>query len=92
MTLHKYYAVVEPTDEGNYLVTFPDIENCFTQGDNLAHAVEMAKDALGLILTHYEDEGNVPTPSPVDKHKATLPEVASLILIEVGTDEDREAV
>jgi antitoxin HicB len=37
MPMYKYYAVIE-LDEDCFLVTFPDLENCFTQGDNLPHA------------------------------------------------------
>ena len=38
----------------------PDIEGCFTQGDTLEEAVEMAQDAIGLML---EDCAELPAPS-----------------------------
>lgn len=57
------YAVIEP-DEDVYFVRFPDIENCFTQGDDLAHVVDMAHDVLGTMLSLYEDDGvQLPAPS-----------------------------
>lgn len=90
MTIHRYYALIEPTEEENYLVTFPDLENVFTDGETLPHAIEMAEDCLGLMLTDYEDEGNVIPPSPAKTIE--VPEGASLVLIEVDTDNFREAV
>lgn len=89
MTIHKYYALIEPTEEGNYLVTFPDLENVFTQGDDLPDAIEMAEDCLGLMLTDYEDDENVIPPSPAKAIQ--VPEGASLVLIEADTDEHRDS-
>ena len=51
MTIYKYYAVIELTDENNYIVTFPDVEGCFTQGSTLSEAVEMAEDALRTYVS-----------------------------------------
>ena len=56
----RYYpAVFHPEAEG-YSVSIPDIEGCFTQGDTLEEAVEMAQDAIGLML---EDCAELPAPS-----------------------------
>ena len=46
MTVYGYYAVMELTDEGNYIVTFPDVEGALTEGSTLAEAIEMAEEAL----------------------------------------------
>lgn len=54
-----YPAVFHPEDVG-YSVTIPDIEGCFTQGDTMDEAVEMAQDAIGLML---EDVKDYPVPS-----------------------------
>ena len=46
--------------DGSYSVAVPDLPGCFTQGDNLAEAIEMAIDAAsGWVLTELED-GNKP--------------------------------
>lgn len=45
-----YPAVFHPEEEGGFSVSVPDIEGCFTQGETIAEAVEMAQDAIGLML------------------------------------------
>ena len=43
-------------EEGEYwVITFPDVSGCVTQGYTFKEAVEMAKEALALILTVYVD-------------------------------------
>lgn len=54
----KYiYPAVFTKDGDFYIVKFPDIEGCYTQGETLSEAVEMAEDALCLMLYDYEEEG-----------------------------------
>jgi antitoxin HicB len=46
------------------LATFPDIPEAITQGDNRAHALEMAAEALAVSMEFYfEDNRPVPMPS-----------------------------
>jgi len=53
----KYvYPVILTPDKDGYLVNFPDIESCYSEGDSLAEALEMAKDVLALRLCDYENE------------------------------------
>lgn len=54
-----YPAVFHPEEVG-FSVTIPDIAGCFTQGDTMDEAVEMAQDAIGLML---EDAKKYPEPS-----------------------------
>ena len=51
--------------DGKYiLVTFPDIPEAITQGNNRAHALEMAKEALESAIDVYlENRRPVPAPS-----------------------------
>lgn len=88
MTIYKYYSVIHQED-GAFIVSFPDLENCFTDGETLVHAVEMAHDVLGTMLSFHEDEGDdIPAPSNLENIK--LYDGASLILITVDTDDFRE--
>ena len=67
MAKYLYPAVFEPEDKGMYSVSFPDIEGCYTCGENLTEAFEMAADALTLMLNHFEAEGrSIPAPSTLD--------------------------
>lgn len=51
-----YPAIFHKAEEGGYWVTFPDIPECMTQGDDMTEAYEMAVDALGLAITSREEE------------------------------------
>ena len=53
MSKHLYPAIFTEEQDG-YSVTFPDFEGCFSDGDTLEEAYEMAIDALGLYL----EDGN----------------------------------
>jgi len=59
-----YPAIFHKAEEGGYWVTFPDMPECMTQGEDMQHAYEMAFEALGLAITSREAEGEqVPMPS-----------------------------
>jgi antitoxin HicB len=64
----KYPATFTPADEGGFVVTFRDIPEAITQGDDEAEAVNMAEDALLTAMDFYfEDRRTVPPPSaPAD--------------------------
>ena len=62
-----YPIILTPTETG-YYVTIPDLE-INTQGNTLAEAMEMARDAIGLWGITQEDLGNpIPTPSQITPH------------------------
>ena len=66
--MNMVYAALFRPDEEYYNVTFPDIPDCFTYGDDLAHAIEMATEVLGLYLSVLlDDEDDIPTPTPIDQ-------------------------
>ena len=60
---YVYPAVFTPEDNGQFSVNFPDLESCYTCGDNLGDALYMAEDVLAVTLVNYEDKGN-PIPAP----------------------------
>ena len=63
-----YPAIFHTEADGGYSVSFPDLPGCFTDGDNLAEAMFMAKDALGIYLFTLKED-NEPFPaatSPAD--------------------------
>ena len=63
MAKYAYPAILTPEKDGGYSVVFPDLEGCFTCGDNLADALFMAEDVLALTLYGYEHDSK-PIPSP----------------------------
>ena len=59
---YTYTAVFEPAVEGGYVVTFPALRGCITQGDTLTEAREMAADALTCYLEALRElERSIPT-------------------------------
>ena len=59
-----YPAIFHTAEEGGFWVTFPDIPECMTQGDDMQQAYEMAVDALGLALSsRKEEKQEIPVPS-----------------------------
>ncbi len=57
MAKYVYPAIFVPEEKGMFSVFFPDIEGCTTCGNDLPHAMEMAEDALSLMLYDMEEEG-----------------------------------
>lgn len=61
---YAYPAIFTPEENGAFSVNFPDLEGCYTCGDTLEDALEMAEDALALTLYGYEiDKRSIPVPS-----------------------------
>ena len=82
-----YPAVFHTAEEGGFWVTFPDIPECMTQGDNMQEAYEMAVDALGLSLTSREaDREEIPKASSLDEVDA---EDGTLVIVEFDMAEYR---
>lgn len=66
MAKYAYPAIFAPEKKG-YSITFPDLEGCYTCGDSLEEGLEMARDALALVLYGYEKEGRpIPEPSKLN--------------------------
>jgi antitoxin HicB len=60
----RFPAKFARAKEGGFVVTFPDIPEAITQGDDKAEAMQAAKDALETALDFYFEAGRrVPTPS-----------------------------
>ncbi len=65
-------AVIEPGDEAGFVVSFPDVPEAITQGDDLDDAREMAEEALGLALLSYVARGR-PLPKPKTVRRGMVP-------------------
>ncbi|MEW6541370.1 MAG: type II toxin-antitoxin system HicB family antitoxin [Bacillota bacterium] len=68
MDSYIFPAVFEPGEIKGYIVTFPDLPGCVTEGDTLEEALRMARDALELHLYGMEEDGDeIPGPTPPEK-------------------------
>ena len=64
MAKYVYPAIFTPEEDGGFSIHFPDLEGCYTCGDDLSDGMEMAKDVLALVLYGYEtDKKEIPAPS-----------------------------
>ena len=77
----KYvYPAIFTEDEDGYSVRFPDVDGCFTSGRSLQEALEMAEDALCLMLYDMEESGEaIPAASGVNSVQTEPGEFVSLI-------------
>lgn len=63
-----YPAIFHKAEEGGFWISFPDIPECLTEGDDMQQAYEMAVEALGLALVNRKEEKEeIPVPSEIDR-------------------------
>ena len=60
----SYSVVLEPAEEGGFIVHVPALPEICTEGDTEAEALEMAKDAIELVIASRIERGeSVPVES-----------------------------
>ena len=61
----RYPAIIEEQSSGDFLVTFIDLPDTFTEGKSKEEALFNASEVLSAMLAWRLDSGNdVPAPSP----------------------------
>lgn len=64
MAKYAYPAVFTPEEDGGFSIRFPDLEGCYTCGEDMVDGLAMAQDVLALVLYEYETSGReIPLPS-----------------------------
>jgi antitoxin HicB len=85
MNVLSYPVRLKAAEEGGFIVTFPDIPEAITQGEDVEDALHHAADALESALDFYfEDRRSVPAPSKPKRgqHVIDLPvSVAAKVLL-----------
>lgn len=76
-----YPALFHKAEEGGFWVSFPDLPECLTDGDDIEQAYEMAVDALGLALTSKEGERE-PLPAPSAPDTISVEPDSFLVIVE----------
>jgi predicted RNase H-like HicB family nuclease len=80
MAKYVFPAIFTHEKDGGYSVLFPDIESCYTSGDDMADALDMAEDVLCLTLYDMEkDHKAIPTPSNAKGIITSENDVVSLV-------------
>ena len=52
-----YTIILEPAEEGGFVVHVPAMPEACTEGDTEAEAIAMAKDAVELVIASRRDRG-----------------------------------
>lgn len=73
--LAKVYPVLIKQDEDDFLVYIPDFDT-YTEGNSLADAIEMARDAMGTAGMEFKTEDELPVVSSFEEARAKAKEVA----------------
>ena len=71
-------------EDESIIVTFPDLEDTFTDGTTMEEAFENAEDVLNLMLWNREEEKD-DIPMPSSPEQITVPQEATLAMIKADT-------
>ena len=79
------YPIILIPDKNGYVVYVPDFD-INTEGDTLTEAIEMARDAIGVVGIDMEDDGEVvPEPSEIASVKAEREsDIVTLVDVDFG--------
>ena len=87
--MKKAYPIIMTQGKEFIVVFIPDF-NINTQGKDLPDAIEMARDAIGLMGIDMEDDGEVlPEPSTLSGVQASAPNDGVVSLVDVDFAEYR---
>ena len=87
-----YPAVFKPFSDqsGGYVVEFPDLPGCVTEGKDLEQAIEMGIDAAsGWILGELEDGEQIPSASDYAKIAAENDCMVNMLLLDIDAYEEK---
>jgi len=71
--MHTYRILLKQEPEGGYTVTVPSLPGCITYGDNVNHAIDMAKEAIEGYLEVLKELGEeIPDDSGSLEYSLTL--------------------
>ena len=87
-----YPAVFKPFSDqsGGYVVEFPDLPGCVTEGKNLEQAIEMGIDAAsGWILGELEDGEKIPPASSYPEITAQNKHMVNMLLLDIDAYEEK---
>lgn len=93
----KYvYPAIFTLEDGSYNVTIPDLPGCFTCGNTLVEAIEMARDAISMWLCDAENKGeSIPSSSNANSIRYESGSFINLIdidTVEYRSENDNHAV
>ncbi len=71
---HTYKLLLRKEPEGQYTVIVPALPGCITYGNNIDHAIDMAKEAIELYIEELQDRGeSIPDDSETLEYSLNIP-------------------
>ncbi len=71
--MRTYRIILTQEPEGGYTVVVPALTGCITYGDNVNHAIDMAKEAIEGYLEVLKEQGDeIPDDSRSLEYSLTL--------------------
>lgn len=68
-----FRVLLTPEKEGGFSVSVPSLPGCYTQGETIEEAMEMAREAISLYVESLEAEGEpIPDDSKSLEYSLTL--------------------
>lgn len=85
--MKKVYPAIFEKDPVGYGIYFPDVEGAVTQAETILEGLEVASDALGIMLGDLV-EHNLPLPEPSNMNEISYdPETEFVTLVSVELDD-----
>ncbi|HID99305.1 MAG TPA: type II toxin-antitoxin system HicB family antitoxin [Thiotrichaceae bacterium] len=73
-------------EDSGFVVTFPDVPEAITQGENRTEALLYAQEALETALTMYiEKQRDLPRPSPANDRPTVSPDALECAKLDIYT-------
>jgi antitoxin HicB len=63
--MYTYKLLLFKENEGGFTVTVPALPGCITYGENVDHAISMAKEAIEFYIEELQERGE-PIPDDTD--------------------------
>jgi len=83
---YTYAAIFTPEENGAYSVHFPDLQDCYTSGEDMSDAVKMAQDVLCLTLFDMEqDKKTIPQASKPNTIATIGEQFTSVVAVDTET-------
>lgn len=71
---NRYKILLNKEPEGQYTVTVPALPGCITYGENIDHAIAMAKEAIELYIEELKERGEeIPDDNNTIEYSINIP-------------------
>ena len=88
----EYMVRLTPEEEGGFSVGVPDLPGCFTEGETIEDALDMAREAIdGWLAVQLSRNRPVPIASEITEESAYMVRPSTQVAVPVWIRMEREA-